>query len=83
MCEKDDLDEMYTVSRARDLSRRQFGALSLGVGLTAMLPRLALLMNRRRTKVLSTPSTLTWKKRSNRNETARGFVTVMVTLPRS
>jgi carboxymethylenebutenolidase len=40
MCEKDDLDEMY-VSRTRDLSRRQFGALSLGVGLSAMLPRLA------------------------------------------
>ena len=41
MCEKDDLDEMYEISRSRDLSRRQFGALSLGVGLTAMLPRLA------------------------------------------
>jgi carboxymethylenebutenolidase len=41
MCEKDDLDEMYEISRSRELSRRQFGALSLGVGLTAMLPRLA------------------------------------------
>ena len=41
MCEKDDFDEMYTVSRAKDLSRRQFGALTLGVGLTALLPRLA------------------------------------------
>jgi carboxymethylenebutenolidase len=41
MCEKDDLDEMYEISRSRDLSRRQFGALSLGVGLSAMLPRLA------------------------------------------
>ena len=41
MCEKDDLDEMYEISRARDLSRRQFGALTLGVGLSAMLPRLA------------------------------------------
>jgi carboxymethylenebutenolidase len=41
MCEKDDFDEMYAISRARDLSRRQFGALTLGVGLTAMLPRLA------------------------------------------
>ncbi|HEX3603230.1 MAG TPA: dienelactone hydrolase family protein [Steroidobacteraceae bacterium] len=41
MCEKDDFAEMYTVSRARDLSRRQFGALTLGVGLTAILPRLA------------------------------------------
>jgi len=41
MCEKDDLDEMYEISRTRDLSRRQFGALSLGAGLTAMLPRLA------------------------------------------
>jgi carboxymethylenebutenolidase len=41
MCETDDLDEMYEISRSRDLSRRQFGALTLGVGLTAMLPRLA------------------------------------------
>lgn len=41
MCEKDDFDEMYAISRARDLSRRQFGALTLGVGLTAILPRLA------------------------------------------
>ena len=41
MCEKDDFDEMYAISRARDLSRRQFGALTIGVGLTAMLPRLA------------------------------------------
>ena len=41
MCEKDDLDEMYEISRSRDLSRRQFGALSISVGLTAMLPRLA------------------------------------------
>jgi len=41
MCEKDDLDEMYEISRSRDLSRRQFGALSLGVGFSAMLPRLA------------------------------------------
>ena len=41
MCEKDDLDEMYEISRTRDLSRRQFGALTLGVGLSAVLPRLA------------------------------------------
>ena len=41
MCEKDDLDEMYELSRSRDLSRRQFGALTLGVGLSAVLPRLA------------------------------------------
>jgi carboxymethylenebutenolidase len=41
MCEKDDFDEMYEISRSRELSRRQFGALGLGVGLTAMLPRLA------------------------------------------
>ena len=39
MCEKDDLDEMYEISRSRDLSRRQFGALGLGIGLTALLPR--------------------------------------------
>jgi carboxymethylenebutenolidase len=41
MCENDDLDEMHQISRSRDLSRRQFGALTLGVGLSAMLPRLA------------------------------------------
>jgi carboxymethylenebutenolidase len=41
MCEKYDLDEMYEISRSRELSRRQFGALGLGIGLTAMLPRLA------------------------------------------
>jgi carboxymethylenebutenolidase len=41
MCEKDDLDDMYEIARARELSRRQFGALTLSVGLTAMLPRAA------------------------------------------
>ncbi|HEY0748073.1 MAG TPA: dienelactone hydrolase family protein [Steroidobacteraceae bacterium] len=41
MCDKDDLDDMYEISRSRDLSRRQFGALTIGAGLTAMLPRLA------------------------------------------
>lgn len=41
MCEIDDLDQMYEIARARDLSRRQFGALTLSAGLTAMLPRLA------------------------------------------
>ena len=41
MCEKDDLDEMYELSRTRELSRRQFGALGLGAGLSVMLPRLA------------------------------------------
>jgi carboxymethylenebutenolidase len=41
VCDKDDLDEMYEISRSRDLSRRQFGALTIGAGLTAMLPRLA------------------------------------------
>jgi carboxymethylenebutenolidase len=32
---------MYEISRSRDLSRRQFGALTIGAGLTAMLPRVA------------------------------------------
>jgi carboxymethylenebutenolidase len=40
MCEKDDFDQMY-LARTRELSRRQFGALTLGAGLTAMLPRAA------------------------------------------
>jgi carboxymethylenebutenolidase len=39
MCEKDDFNEMYELARARELSRRQFGALTLSAGLTAMLPR--------------------------------------------
>src|SRR3974390_749894 len=41
MCEKDDFDEMYEVARVRELSRRQFGALTLSAGLTAILPRAA------------------------------------------
>jgi carboxymethylenebutenolidase len=41
MCEHDDLDEMYKLSRARELSRRQFGAITLGAGITAVLPRMA------------------------------------------
>ncbi len=41
MCEKDDFDEMHEISRSRDFSRRQFGALSLGAGIFAMLPRVA------------------------------------------
>jgi carboxymethylenebutenolidase len=41
MCEHDDLDEMYKLARARELSRRQFGAITLGAGLIAMLPRAA------------------------------------------
>jgi carboxymethylenebutenolidase len=40
MCDKDDFDQMY-LARTRELSRRQFGALTLGAGLTAMLPRAA------------------------------------------
>jgi carboxymethylenebutenolidase len=41
MCEHDDLDEMYKLARARELSRRQFGAITLGAGLIAILPRAA------------------------------------------
>jgi len=39
MCEHDDLDEF--ARRASAVSRRQFGALALGAGLAAALPRLA------------------------------------------
>ena len=39
MCELDDLDEF--ARRSRDLTRRQFGALALGAGIMAVLPRLA------------------------------------------
>jgi len=39
MCEHDDLDEF--ARRAADVTRRQFGAMALGAGLMAALPRLA------------------------------------------
>jgi carboxymethylenebutenolidase len=39
MCEHDDLDEF--ARRSGDLTRRQFGAMALGAGLLAALPRLA------------------------------------------
>jgi carboxymethylenebutenolidase len=39
MCEHDDLEEF--ARRAGDVTRRQFGAMALGAGLTAALPRLA------------------------------------------
>lgn len=37
MCEQDDLSEFAT--RARDLTRRQFGAMALGAGVAAVLPK--------------------------------------------
>jgi carboxymethylenebutenolidase len=39
MCEHDDLDEF--ARRSSDMSRRQFGAMALGAGLAAALPRFA------------------------------------------
>jgi carboxymethylenebutenolidase len=39
MCELDDLDEF--ARRSKDLTRRQFGAMTLGAGVLAALPRLA------------------------------------------
>lgn len=39
MCELDDLDEF--AHRSGDLTRRQFGAMALGAGLAALLPKLA------------------------------------------
>src|ERR1700689_1426978 len=39
MCEQDDLKEF--ARRSNELSRRQFGALALGAGLAASLPKLA------------------------------------------
>src|SRR5438552_8073968 len=38
MCEQDDLDEF---ARRGELTRRQFGAMALGAGLAAMLPKSA------------------------------------------
>ena len=39
MCERDDFDEF--AQRGADVTRRQFGAMALGVGVVAALPRLA------------------------------------------
>src|SRR5580692_8885218 len=39
MCEHDDLDEF--ARRSNEVTRRQFGAMTLGAGLVAALPRLA------------------------------------------
>src|ERR1700723_3905108 len=39
MCEHDDLEEF--ARRAGDVTRRQFGAMALGAGLSAVLPKLA------------------------------------------
>ena len=39
MCEQDDLDEF--ARRSGELTRRQFGAMALGAGLVAALPKLA------------------------------------------
>ena len=39
MCEQDDLDEF--ARRSGDVTRRQFGAMALGAGLAAALPKLA------------------------------------------
>jgi carboxymethylenebutenolidase len=39
MCQHDDLEEF--ARRARDVTRRQFGAMALGAGLSAVLPKLA------------------------------------------
>jgi carboxymethylenebutenolidase len=41
MCDNDSLDDMARYARSADLSRRQFNALTLGAGLSALLPRLA------------------------------------------
>ena len=39
MCEQDDFDEMVQYQRrAATLSRRQFGAVSLGAGLLSLVP---------------------------------------------
>jgi carboxymethylenebutenolidase len=41
MCDQDDLNAMDELRRHNELSRRQFGALTLGGGLTALLPHIA------------------------------------------
>ncbi len=42
MCDHDAFDDMVEYElRSKDLSRRQFGALTLGVGALSLLPRAA------------------------------------------
>ena len=42
MCDNDSIDDIVEYQlRSRELSRRQFGALTIGAGLTTMLPKLA------------------------------------------
>ena len=41
MCENDDLDTMMSYAHRAELSRRQFGALSIGTSLVSWLPRAA------------------------------------------
>jgi len=41
MCDNDDFDAMMNYAHRAALSRRQFGALSVGAGLTSLLPTLA------------------------------------------
>lgn len=41
MCDNDSFDDMLDYQLRRGVSRRQFGALTLGVGLTSMLPKIA------------------------------------------
>src|SRR5687767_9992560 len=41
MCDHDSIDDMLEYSSRTDLTRRRFGALSLGTGLAMILPRAA------------------------------------------
>jgi carboxymethylenebutenolidase len=41
MCDNDSIDDILEYQRRREMSRRQFGAMTVGTGLTFMLPKLA------------------------------------------
>src|SRR6185295_3917594 len=41
MCDNDSIDDMLEFQRRAELSRRQFGAMTVGTGLMFMLPKLA------------------------------------------
>jgi carboxymethylenebutenolidase len=41
MCDNDSIEDMLALQRRRELSRREFGAIAAGTGLTMMMPKLA------------------------------------------
>lgn len=56
MCDNDSFDDMLSIQRRAELSRRQFGAMTVGTGLTLMLPGLVEAADMKETEVeIKTP----------------------------